>query len=279
MKLIRFTMMFAVAACLVGCGQKQGASAESGNATDSVSQSEETATAPEKSDEAMSPWVFDGNRVLKSVVSADEYNEYVYEFEYDSKGRLTKIAEKSDTGTSYDVYDYAAGTGYNLSVSGVSRDTLWTFIFKADERGHVVYKKESLGGEKKRTFNDKGQLVNDWEGGGRGDVKFTWDENGKLSKTSSVDVHNEDYDLDTFQYGAENTHHQPFYLPGFLDFDCTSVVSHFPTAKISQLEPLEGEEEGDEDHYKYEFNEDGTIKKVTVVSWNETTYTYTYGTL
>ncbi len=277
MKLTRFTMMFAAVACLVGCGQKSGASTESGNADESAAQSAETATAKEESNEPMSPWVFDGNRVVKSVVRADEYGDDVYEFEYDSKGRLTKIATKSDSGTSYDVYDYAAGTGYHLCSNG---DTLDTWVFEADEKGHIVYQKESKGWGEKRTFNDKGQLVNYWKGGGAGDTKFTWDDNGKLIKTSSVGSNQEDCDLYKFEYGAENTHHQPFYLLNFLGFDCTSVVSHFPTAQISQLEPLEGEEEGEDiDRYQYEFNEDGTINKVTVISWRETTYTYTYGTL
>ena len=288
MKLTRFTMMFAAVACLVGCGQKSGASTESGNADESAqqtveatsaneiaAQTEEPSTAEEEEsgdyDLITSPCVFDGNRVVTKIkCNNNDALEQVYEYEYDGRGRLMIITEKWDNvEKKHEEYVYPTGDGFREYVPPESEGTNWKsedFKFSSDEFGRITFRENRYEGgpEEEYKYNDKGQIVQ-LLSDGYPDA-YTWDEKGRMVEITGSEIHV------TYRYGdVENKHHQPFFIDSFIDFEYTSAVSYFPTSAVC----------GDSHYkYQYEFNEDGTLKRVTEeCEIYKQIYEYTYGTL
>ncbi len=289
MKLIRFTMMFAVAACLVSCGQKASSSTESGNATDSAQQTAEASpaddSAAQQTEEATpaeeeesddydlitSPCVFDGNRVVTVIkCNNNDALEQVYEYDYDGRGRLMIIKEKQDNEeVRHEEYVYPTGDGIREFAPAEGEGPNWrseSFKFKSDEFGRITYRENRYedGPEEEYKYNDKGQIVQKSVDGYP--ETYTWNEKGLVEIITSDELHI------TFEYGdVENKHHQPFLIQSFIDFDQSSAVQYFPTSGVW----------GDmQFNYRYEFNEDGTLKKVTEECEKyKLIYEYTYGTL
>ncbi len=297
MKLIsRFKMMLAAVAsmmlCLVGCGQKAGANTENDNAAedsvqtvvDSVQTAEASLDEDDDFDLLASPWVFDGNRVIKEMKRTTmctnnvdiQPSETIFQYDYDGRGRLMIINTINDNITeSSEEYDFPTGTYVHEFVSREGGDSLWitnNSTFKSDAFWRITRMEGPNGEIENRVFDDKGQIIrieSEYDGNTYVSWTYTWNDKGMLmSKNDGRD----NRCVGAFEYGdVANAHHQPFILPSFLDFERTSVVSYFPIARVT--------EDGRYD-YQYEFNNDGTIRKVTEVYGSyKTSYEYTYGTL
>ncbi len=280
MKLIRLLTLFAATACLVSCGQKPSASSDNTTTPvnpDSTSTSPTPATAnPQPQDEPTpgaisSPWVFDGNRVITKIVFTSNEGEYVSNYEYDSKGRLTKTTSVFSNGlTSIAEHDYNTMTGKFSDTWDDGSNDSWTSTFKADNNGRITYEKTVKDPEntyeKINNYNDKGQLtevLNIFTD--TVTTYYSWNENGNLDVLSD-----ENWECG-FTYGdIQNTRHQPFSMSG-LDLAASSVNAHFPTSENG---------DGWSSSLSYELNQDGTINKVTSTGEDsKSVYSYTYGTL
>lgn len=279
MKLIKLLTLFAATACLVSCGQKPSASSSNTTSSpDSTSTTETPATVntqpqDEPTPETISsPWVFDGNRVVTKIeVITTEGGKSVSNYEYDSKGRLTKTTSTLSNGlTSIEEYDYTTMTGKFSDAWDDGSSSSWTSTFKADPSGRIIYERITKDSqdpyETIHNYNDKGQLTEVLNiFGDTVTTYYSWTEDGDLLVLSDVNWEC------GFSYGdIQNTRHQPFSMIG-TGLVGSSVNTHFPISENG---------DGWSNSLSYELNEDGTINKVTSIGEDgKSVSTYTYGTL
>ncbi len=268
MKLIKLLTLSAATACLVSCGQKPSASSNN-DTTSAPADTLKEAPAP-KPEAISSPWVFDGNKVIAKIEVSSKDDNASYDYEYDSKGRMTKSTSVTWEGTLIAQRDYSTMTGSFSETSNGNTNT-WTSTFKADTNGRITYEKSSTGNETTCLFDDKGQLT--FKLGSRNDTTYyNWDDKGMLQSTTIFEYSKR------FSYAdTPNSHHQPFFLPdGKVALEHTSAISHLPSA-------IQGD--GWSVECQYEFNQDGTIDKITCQSvclgkkTDKTVLKYTYATL
>ncbi len=266
MKLIGLLTTLAATACLVSCGQKSNTNNNNTSAPADTLK-EAPATQPET---ISSPWVFDGNKVISKIEVSSKDDNALYEYQYDSKGRMTKSTSVTWEGTIIAERDYSTMTGSFSETSDGNTNT-WTSTFNVDHNGRITHEKSSNGDETTCQFNDKGQLTLIL--GSQNDTTYyNWDDKDLLSNTTIFG-----YSL-TFSYSdTPNSLHQPFFIPDSkVALERTSVISRFPSA-------IQGD--GWSVELQYEFNQDGTIDKINCQSvrlgqkTDSATIKYSYSTL
>ncbi len=256
MKTIRFIMMLFAAAstmtCLVSCTFGGG-----------------------------SPWVFDGNKVVSAIECKGYADDSSYE--YDSNGRMTKKC----VGSRHEFnFDFENGI--------MTKDVGDTAFFKADAYGRIVYIAFKYSVNELRvmenTYNSQGRILsndfyeelNNDSIGERVTITYSWDNEGRIVNVKAKAPDGDGFVMDIAYSDIPNTLHQPFFVGnknGFttMILDFTSVT-YFPSLIVCRGNKRDTKEVL---KYSYEFNDDGTINKETVVHNNSRPmiFTYTYSTL